>query len=614
MSFRAVQAVFVWRLNQSAFGAIYGRAPARGAKNGASVGSYTKNFLQSPASHQAVLDRMLGRSPNGEVEFEFIWPSGSRSGHWQKSAADERGQLFWDENSNPPDPWKIGDPATQPSCTIEGDPTKTTVPDANAEFARIDSGGTKPVLVLVKLWGEEARLYPRVLLTNPPATQSGRGVAALPEMLRRAIEHWLAGTESAFAHDFSAPHRPLRAPALVERIIKALQRDPNILLVGPPGTGKTVALEDLRSLFEAKDEPDVLFDPDAWDNAWSQGAHPFENGHLPPDSERKVEPLVFHPSYGFEEFVAGLVPHVDDKSHGIRLEARPGPLLSLACWASSVGRRALLVIDEFNRGPAATIFGDTLALLDGSKRSDPAMGKPGASIRRPYPRSTMKVAPGYADADGNDEIGQEVRLPASLWIVAAMNSSDRSVAPLDAALRRRFSIIYIGPDYEALARQLGLAASPADDPPEMISDWEIRSEEDKQSAMATLAVRLLFRLNERIASVLGQDFLLGHALLWDVRREIGADMLDALATAFDQRIAATLRLTFLDQDEALAAILNLPPSSSEGGALRVSTGRVAHWRPPPRGLEAIASPRLEFTEVSLLNSENAKLRALQALL
>ena len=294
------------------------------------------------------------------------------------------------------------------------------------------------------------------------------------------------------------------------------------------------------------------------------------------------------------------------------MEARPGPLLSLAHWASSADRRALLIIDEFNRGPAASIFGDTLALLDGSKRSDPARGVVGASIRRPYPLASMTVDGAYRDVSGGVEIGKAVSLPTALWIAAAMNSADRSVAPLDAALRRRFSIIHVGPDYDALAHHLGLPAAPESDPPALEAG---STEEERLTNTLVLAVRLLFRMNERVGSVLGPDFLLGHALLWDVRRETSAEVLDALSEGFDERVAATLRLTFLDQDEVLAAVLNVPPPSEGGtGSPGGDPGRVARWRQPPPSVATIAPPRLELIEVSSLQDGDAKGRALRSLL
>jgi 5-methylcytosine-specific restriction protein B len=89
-----------------------------------------------------------------------------------------------------------------------------------------------------------------------------------------------------------------RAPKVVAQVLDALQRGPNVLLVGPPGTGKTVALEDLRAQFEAGSAP-ILFDPSRIHDAWPP-ASPMPKG--------KVRTIVFHPSYSYEEFVIGLYP------------------------------------------------------------------------------------------------------------------------------------------------------------------------------------------------------------------------------------------------------------------------------------------------------------------
>src|SRR5213593_4756762 len=62
--------------------------------------------------------------------------------------------------------------------------------------------------------------------------------------------------------------QPVRATKIVKRVLEALNRDPNVLLVGPPGTGKSVALEDLRLLFEGRGVA-LSFDPDTWDGGWS---------------------------------------------------------------------------------------------------------------------------------------------------------------------------------------------------------------------------------------------------------------------------------------------------------------------------------------------------------
>src|SRR4029079_11577557 len=116
-----------------------------------------------------------------------------------------------------------------------------------------------------------------------------------------------------------------------------------------------------------------------------------------------------------------------------------------------------------------------------------------------------------------------------------------SVAPLDAALRRRFAILRVGPDAAVLAAHLGVdeadgttAFAPSTNDP---AEWTATD-------VKTLALILLVKLNPRIAAVLGDDFLLGHALLWPVGDASDEEVRSALCSAFDERIAATLRLTF----------------------------------------------------------------------
>src|SRR3546814_14299373 len=86
-----------------------------------------------------------------------------------------------------------------------------------------------------------------------------------------------------------------------------------------------------------------------------------------------------------------------------------------------------------------------------------------------------------------------------------MNSSDRSVAPLDAALRRRFSIVDIPPDYQSLADKLGGAIDAQFSAP--WAEWE-------PGTIGSLAVKLLRRINGRIASISGRDFELGQSNFW----------------------------------------------------------------------------------------------------
>ena len=48
-------------------------------------------------------------------------------------------------------------------------------------------------------------------------------------------------------------------------------------------------------------------------------------------------------------------------------------------------------------------------------------------------------------------------MPLNVFTMATMNSVDKSVAPLDAALRRRFHLLNLDPDLADMAERMGLA-------------------------------------------------------------------------------------------------------------------------------------------------------------
>jgi 5-methylcytosine-specific restriction protein B len=173
-----------------------------------------------------------------------------------------------------------------------------------------------------------------------------------------------------------------------------------VVLYGPPGTGKTYLARKLAR---------HLTDPDA------------------------VELVQFHPSYAYEDFFEGFRPHVDEAgAAGFALT--PGPLRRLAAAARNDPERPyILIIDEINRANLAKVFGELYFLLE--YRGDSIL---------------LQYSP-----------GQTFTLPANVFFLGTMNTADRSIALVDAAMRRRFAFVELHPDEPPISRLLPnwLAAS-----------------------------------------------------------------------------------------------------------------------------------------------------------
>ena len=171
----------------------------------------------------------------------------------------------------------------------------------------------------------------------------------------------------------------------LQKIIDGLKDRRQVIFQGPPGTGKTYVAKRIAE----------------W--CGEQGG-----GH---------EIVQFHPSYSYEDFVEGYRPTISDGGQaGFIL--RKGPLRRIAERAEA-NRDAtfILMIDEINRGSIAKVLGELYFLLE------------------------------YRDEKvGLQYSGEPFSLPENLWFIGTMNTTDRSIALVDAALRRRFYFFGFFPD------------------------------------------------------------------------------------------------------------------------------------------------------------------------
>ena len=571
MTARFVEAAWCIPITNANYRAAYGRlSTALDTQH-----HFTKDYFQIPGgAFDTTVQLLMDGNENVNAPLEYCWPGGSVSDEIRRAPNERRLRMSW-PYGNAPQPWK---PTPRPSAstmeTLPGAPFLTQNPSdtpdvtaaaINQQWSDAEALGLHAWAVAVKLRGEDHRLHARMYLVDPPSGYEWASIDLLPPVLQKLIR---GGKDSVLVHVFKAP---LRAGRLVRQIEEELENGSNVLLTGPPGTGKTVALEDLRALREGEVDQ-WTFDPDRNHDAW--------DGRPDPEESTKVVSLVFHPGYSYENFVLGVFPD-PDRVGGIQVT--PGPLLELAHYAETPGNAGLLIVDEFNRGQAAAIFGDTLALLDEEKRSNAAAGTTGARITRRYPRQPVKVPQEFRSGPGDEgAVPEQISLPKALKLVAAMNSSDRSVAALDAAMRRRFSIIEVGPDYEVLARHYGIEPS-ADLPDEPAAPADVK----------LLTYRLLRSLNGRIRAVSGPDFELGQALVWGISGSNADACLDSLADVVDRRIVATLRMTYRDEPESLGAVLRASDASSTAPDLN----RFVSWVDAPAELEQYAQRSLHITSL-----------------
>ena len=172
----------------------------------------------------------------------------------------------------------------------------------------------------------------------------------------------------------------------LDDIVELLNDKGQVVFYGPPGTGKTHLA---RKLAQA----------------------------LAPDRGRRML-VQFHPSTSYEDFFEGYRPETGpDGAMSYRLA--PGPLARLAGKATAdPGRRHVMVIDEINRANLPRVLGELLFLLEYRDESV-------ATLYRP---------------------DEEFELPSNLRFIGTMNTADRSIALIDAALRRRFHFVPFFPD------------------------------------------------------------------------------------------------------------------------------------------------------------------------
>lgn len=218
-----------------------------------------------------------------------------------------------------------------------------------------------------------------------------------------------------------------------DEIKNVLTRKQNIILQGSPGVGKTFMAE--RLAFSIMNE----------------------------QNKNRIEKIQFHQSYSYEDFIFGYQP--TEKT----FKLTPGIFYTFCKKAEKDSDNPyFFIIDEINRGNLSKIFGELLMLIENDKR--------GKSLTLSHTQEPFTV-------------------PKNIYIIGMMNTADRSLAIVDYALRRRFSMITVVPAF---------------DNPNFKADLLAKG---TATEMADKIIAKFNNLNKEIAddSSLGDGFTIGHS-------------------------------------------------------------------------------------------------------
>ncbi len=260
----------------------------------------------------------------------------------------------------------------------------------------------------------------------------------------------------------------------------------DFIIYGAPGTGKTYSTAEYALAIIENRDVDLSPKTDEQRlNLMSEYNKHIQGG--------QIVFTTFHQSYGYEEFIQGLRP--DTTSDKMSFDIIDGVFKRIADKAlNDQDNNYVIIIDEINRANISKVFGELITLIEEDKRWG-EINQLCATLQS----------------------GDVFAVPNNLYIVGTMNSADKSISLIDAALRRRFEFIEQKPQ------------------PNLIADSMLK--------------KVLISLNTSLADELeSSDLLIGHSYFMNKK-------VSDLTSILNNSIIPLLYEYFYDNKKKVAAVL-----------------------------------------------------------